>query len=668
MILDIGSLMFNMPLNEGGSPSWGTDLGQGVGYKFNFENYETFLTAMLYNKIEDVENVFCPLGKGGGRQNDYDYVIASLFKKIFVNNIEIPDTSFVLLIVKQKHSATNHHIGRKSLKYSPRIKYNGIEYNDDCYRRIERVLNLKDNSAWFVYEINTKNQDELHFRVLVGDENKPLNFKDTDERKKFVNHLLLAQDKKELVSFKKICAWFVRQLRINNNLEEGSKTSGHGYKGDKIRELYSDYRTYYGFTLDCSIQSGYNKSSSKANYIHATNSGINLRPSFNENNDVSYLYLDLYNVTKDKNFDLRSTCFYIKDLDLFSDDEPNELLSQLFNNYKSLILGINSEIIETNNNLNAKSPFDFNQSSITDAKNLIVYGTPGCGKSYFVQNTLLKDYDKDCYIRTTFYQDYSNTDFVGQIVPFVKEDKTVTYEFNPGPFTIALNKAIQNPNKHVALVIEELNRGNAPSIFGDIFQLLDRKDGVSQYQITNVNIQKYLEEQNLNYKFDYIKLPGNFNLFATMNTSDQNVFTLDTAFKRRWEFIKIKNVFTSDHQFKNKFLPGLEINWEEFCNAINNTILNDDSFINSEDKQLGVYFISEKGLRVNKEDLSTEEDRRKFAFKVFEYLWDDVAKFNRENWFKNDIKSLDQLIDVYIEKGKENKGLEVFKDDIFNTK
>ena len=149
MILDIGSLMFNMSLNEGGSPSWGTDLGQGVGYKFNFENYETFLTAMLYNKIEDVENVFCPLGKGGGRQNDYDYVIASLFKKIFVNNIEIPDTSFVLLIVKQKHSATNHHIGRKSLKYSPRIKYNGIEYNDDCYRRIERVLNLKDNSACF---------------------------------------------------------------------------------------------------------------------------------------------------------------------------------------------------------------------------------------------------------------------------------------------------------------------------------------------------------------------------------------------------------------------------------------------------------------------------------------------------------------------------------------
>ena len=312
--------------------------------------------------------------------------------------------------------------------------------------------------------------------------------------------------------------------------------------------------------------------------------------------------------------------------------------------------------------------YDFNQSPINDAKNLIVYGTPGCGKSYYVENTLLKDYDKECYIRTTFYQDYSNTDFVGQIVPVVKEDKTVTYEFNPGPFTIALNKAIQNPNKHVALVIEELNRGNAPSIFGDIFQLLDRINGVSQYQITNVNIQKYLEEQNPNYKFEYIKLPGNFNIFATMNTSDQNVFTLDTAFKRRWEFIKIKNVFTSDHQFKNKFLPGLEINWEEFCNAINNAILNDDSFINSEDKQLGVYFISEDGLRINKEDFSTEEDRRKFAFKVFEYLWDDVAKFNRENWFKNDIKSLDQLIDIYVEKGEANKGLEVFKDDIFNTK
>lgn len=118
--------------------------------------------------------------------------------------------------------------------------------------------------------------------------------------------------------------------------------------------------------------------------------------------------------------------------------------------------------------------FDFSSSTITDGQNLVVYGTPGCGKSYYVEHTLLKDYAKDNYIRTTFFQDYTNTDFVGQILPIVEGEK-VTYKFNPGPFTLALELAIKKPNEKVALVIEELNRGSAASIFGDIFQLLDRK-------------------------------------------------------------------------------------------------------------------------------------------------------------------------------------------------
>ena len=114
-----------------------------------------------------------------------------------------------------------------------------------------------------------------------------------------------------------------------------------------------------------------------------------------------------------------------------------------------------------------------------------------------MQNTLLKEFgvanDEQHRIRTTFYQDYTNTDFVGQIIPKVKEDKSVTYEFNPGPFALAMKMAIEHSNEPVALVIEELNRGNAASIFGDIFQLLDRDDdGKSQYKITNVNLQRHL--------------------------------------------------------------------------------------------------------------------------------------------------------------------------------
>lgn len=306
--------------------------------------------------------------------------------------------------------------------------------------------------------------------------------------------------------------------------------------------------------------------------------------------------------------------------------------------------------------------FDFSSSKIKDGQNLIVYGTPGCGKSYFVQHTLLKDYKEENYIRTTFFQDYTNTDFVGQILPVVNEDRSVEYKFNPGPFTLALEKAIRNPDEKVALVIEELNRGSAASIFGDIFQLLDRKDGVSEYSITNINIIKYLEEQfNGKYAFDCIKLPSNLSIFATMNTSDQNVFTLDTAFKRRWKFKKLANKFNSEHTFKDKFVPGANITWEDMVDEINGYILDNNDGLNNEDKQIGVYFVDGKGMRDTKESKADDKDIEEFAYKVLEYLWDDVAKFQRDRWFDDEIKSLDDLVEKFKE-----KGLGVFKDGVFN--
>lgn len=290
--------------------------------------------------------------------------------------------------------------------------------------------------------------------------------------------------------------------------------------------------------------------------------------------------------------------------------------------------------------------------------NLIVYGTPGCGKSWHVKNVLLKDYKTENVIRTTFYQDYTNTDFVGQIMPVVTGED-VTYKFNPGPFTLALRKAIEVPNEPVALVIEELNRGNAPSIFGDIFQLLDRENGKSEYQITNVNIQKYLADNIPNMEFNCTMLPANLSIIATMNTSDQNVFTLDTAFKRRWDFKKLKNRFKDDHPYKDYFVPGMDnTTWKMFVEDINNFI-EDSSDLQSEDKQLGVFFVSEELLCKDVNDI-TDELKEKFAYKVLEYLWDDVAKFERDNWFNSNIKSLDKLVEEYVKSGKE-----VFKDGIF---
>lgn len=281
--------------------------------------------------------------------------------------------------------------------------------------------------------------------------------------------------------------------------------------------------------------------------------------------------------------------------------------------------------------------------------NKVFYGTPGCGKSYYVENVVLaqEEIDVNSVFRTTFFQDYTNTDFVGQVLPKVNEDGSVTYEFNPGPFTLALKCAIDNPDEKVALIIEELNRGNAPSIFGDIFQLLDRKDGTSRYSIVNVNIQAYLKKESM-YDLGYIRIPSNLYIFATMNTSDQNVFTLDTAFKRRWKFEKLTNDFLGKDTIGARFVPGLlSITWKVFVETINKYIISHANSLSAEDKQLGKYFVDEDLLLETPDELS-EDILKEFAYKVFEYLWADVAKFNRNDWFVEEVKSLDILIYKFV--------------------
>lgn len=308
--------------------------------------------------------------------------------------------------------------------------------------------------------------------------------------------------------------------------------------------------------------------------------------------------------------------------------------------------------------------------------NKILFGIPGCGKSYHIDHKILgkdKDtkeycgnYEKENIIRTTFYQDYSNTDFIGQILPKVTKnengDSVVEYSFNPGPFTLALIQAIKNPTKKVALVIEEINRGNAPAIFGDIFQLLDRDDdSVSQYGIVNVGIIDYLNSldfdvdgEKIKYIFNEIKIPGNMDIFATMNTSDQNVYTLDTAFTRRWAKERIPNDFGDNEEIKNKAIPGMnEYTWSEFVESINSYIDDhlDDLQIN-EDKKIGAFFVG----------LTTLDNVDEFAYKVLDYLWSDVSKLDHNVIFNN-YKTFETLIKDY-----KSKGVKVFRPNIFEEK
>ena len=121
MILNLGSAIFNAETaSGGGTPAWGTEMGQGDGYRFNFEDYESLITALVYNSIPNPgTRIYCPLGKGGNQASDYEFVVASKFNKIFVNGKRVNNCSFVLLVVKKL--VGQNHVGRRTLKYNPRI-------------------------------------------------------------------------------------------------------------------------------------------------------------------------------------------------------------------------------------------------------------------------------------------------------------------------------------------------------------------------------------------------------------------------------------------------------------------------------------------------------------------------------------------------------------------
>lgn len=308
--------------------------------------------------------------------------------------------------------------------------------------------------------------------------------------------------------------------------------------------------------------------------------------------------------------------------------------------------------------------------------NTLLYGVPGSGKSW----TIEKEYcdDESRMERLVFHPDYTYSDFIGQILPNVS-DGIVSYKFTEGPFTSLVKKAYTNPEKMFYLIIEEINRGNAPAIFGEVFQLLDRKDdGTSEYGITNVDIANIVYN-NPNKK---VRIPSNMSIIGTMNTSDQNVFTLDTAFQRRWNMRMIENTFVG-HDYARTTILDTGVTWQRFCEVINNEIVTKNiRMTSSEDKRLGTYFVRAADLEYHEEadnnDLSEKEQIQarllnyRFAEKVLKYLWDDAFKFSREDIFKNTIyKSLEEVVNHFNSrssaKATGNDRLDVFKEEIIDA-
>lgn len=282
-------------------------------------------------------------------------------------------------------------------------------------------------------------------------------------------------------------------------------------------------------------------------------------------------------------------------------------------------------------------------------ENILFYGVPGSGKSYFIK----KNYPCtiECMERVVFHPEYTYSDFVGQIMPRLDENGNLKYVFSPGPFTKALKAAHDFPEKKHYLIIEEINRGNAPAIFGEIFQLLDRDEtGESEYGITNFDIALEVYG-DANQK---IKIPSNLWLLATMNTSDQNVFTLDTAFQRRWIMRHIENKI-DEAVHADDVIEGSTITWGNFAKVVNEQVIESNKMLGSSaDKRLGAYFVKPRELKLDR-----------FPEKVLKYLWDDAFKMGHEYIFSDEMTSLDFLIETY-EQADGDKIAAVFTESVFN--
>ncbi|WP_240513568.1 AAA family ATPase [Prevotella sp. P3-122] len=314
---------------------------------------------------------------------------------------------------------------------------------------------------------------------------------------------------------------------------------------------------------------------------------------------------------------------------------------------------------------------EVDKTSTSDSRQQIFYGAPGTGKSHRIKEQLKAlNVPKENIFRTTFHPDSDFSTFVGAYKPTMKRqyrydgkvkakyyedddlagakkdeviiDKVIQYDFVPQTFIKAYVRAYQT-NENVYLIIEEINRGNCAQIFGDLFQLLDRdENGVSEYTIkADADIRAYLEDvlgcDSEGIKDGELCLPSNLYIYATMNTSDQSLFPIDSAFKRRWDWeyepIKYKN---ADWVIK---INGNQFSWTSFQKEVNNRIFEST---NSEDKMLGDFFVKPYDGIITKKLLLN---------KVLFYLWNDVCKDGDGDIFKTEDNKDVKFSDLYGENG-----------------
>lgn len=340
-------------------------------------------------------------------------------------------------------------------------------------------------------------------------------------------------------------------------------------------------------------------------------------------------------------------------------------------------------------------PVDVASAPINEPRNLIFFGAPGTGKSYQLSRLAHDSFDDSRIRRVTFYPDYTYSQFVGSFKPVTryanpkddeptsKEKPYISYEFVPGPFLSTYISAVQNPGENYLLIVEEINRANPAAVFGDVFQLLDRnRSGRSEYGVAvpkemedylHVFLPEYAtgafindpttllaEQERLANEERRLSLPPNMYIWATMNSADQGVFPMDTAFKRRWDF-RYMGIDEGDHKPMDAYdgrsvddftvvVGDRRVRWNALRKAINSLMRK--AGIN-EDKLLGPFFLSPSALS---DDPATGDSGQSvfvsaFKDKVLLYLYEDAGKMRRDRIFAKDGATYSELCRLFDDEG-----------------
>lgn len=383
-----------------------------------------------------------------------------------------------------------------------------------------------------------------------------------------------------------------------------------------IYKLYSNVKTFSNFASGDEFSFSLENFSPKISLYKNDNIIVYCEPG-------NFYLLDVIDVNN-------SNVKVIKKLDLYCEKFINfysgisiKELSEI--DYNNLLIELLSHYIDLGKISNVE------QNDFYGHKNIIYYGAPGTGKSYKVDQ-IIKKLNPKFFERVTFHPEYDNASFIGGYKPISENSggkDIINYKFVPQAFASIYSRAWKDLENQYYLVIEEINRGNCAEIFGEIFQLLDRS---SNYTVTpSKELKLYLiEEFENNPEHEGIvkglKLPSNLNILATMNTSDQSLFPMDSAFKRRWEweYIPIRyaekneenNVNTS-YNYEIDLGDGTKYKWIEFIDKINNNHIKDNLSLGM-DKCIGNYFVKpESGNIIG---------LKQFINKVIFYLWNDVFK------------------------------------------